>query len=183
MEVLSTYHSLLRTMFFKKGHLQKTNYKSPSLSLMSNSARSLFFSLHPLLTKYCCRSVKHTSSLLLRALKSSKTFWRFVFTVSSFTTELTSNEMMMAVHTSEPLLQALWKFRYFLLFQSNSGHTLKVILQLSDYFSFPFYTAVRPCFPHKPMWLSSLQLCNYVTSLSICMPSKAPERTISIQKP
>lgn len=27
----------------------------------------------------------------------------------------------------------------------NSGHIFKVILQFSDYFSFPFYTAVRPC--------------------------------------
>lgn len=51
MEILSTRYSLLRTVFSKMGHLQKTNYKSPSFSLlMSNSFRSLFVSLHPQLT-------------------------------------------------------------------------------------------------------------------------------------
>lgn len=46
----------------------------------------------------------------------------------------------------------------------NSGHILKVILQLSDYFSFSFYTAVRPCGLQGcnciPMSLFSLIVCH-----------------------
>lgn len=104
--------------FPRTGIFKKLNKSHPPSAFLHPTASGLYFSACTLTsqnTPIDPYNIHH--SLWLTASKCSKTFLKLTFTVSSFTTELTSSGMMTAIHTSEPLLQALWKFRYFLLLQ------------------------------------------------------------------